>query len=104
MHEDPNRESSDPRPDSQRRNLPTNARKDAAIQSAVLALLLDQHPTQLTLAELAREVAADPGDFAQRDAIARAVRDLVGVGLLHRHGDFAIPTRAAVHFDRLESR
>ncbi len=101
MHEDRIQESGDRRPQSQRRNLPTSAEESAAIQSAVLVLLLDQHPTQLTLAELAREVAEDPGDFAQRDAIARAARDLVGAGLLHRHGDFAIPTRAALCFDRL---
>ena len=101
MHEDRIQESSDQRPQAEHRNLPTTAGEYAAIQSAVLALLLDQHPTQLTLAELAREVAEDPGNFAQRDKIARAVRDLVGAGLLHRHGDFAIPTRAALCFDRL---
>jgi hypothetical protein len=101
MHADRNQESSDPRFDSGPRNVPTTAREDAAIQSAVLALPLDRHPAQLTLAELVREVAEDSTDFAQGDAIARAIRDLAGAGLLHRHGDFAIPTRAAVHFDRL---
>jgi hypothetical protein len=101
MHPDRNQDSSDRRAEAEHRNVPTTEREDAAIRAAVLALLLDQHPAQLTLAELAREVAADPGDFAQRDAIARAVRDLVGAGLLHRHGEFAIPTRAAIHCDRL---
>jgi hypothetical protein len=101
MHRDRSQESSVRRPQAERPDVPTTEREDAAIRAAVLALLLDQHPIQLTLAELAREVAADPADFAQRDAIARAVRDLVGAGLLHRHGEFAIPTRAAICCDRL---
>lgn len=101
MHEKSNQESSDPRPVTESRNVPTTEREDAAIQRAALALLLDHHPAQLTLAELVREIAEDPADFAQRDAIDRAVRDLLGAGLLHRHGDFAIPTRAAICCDRL---
>lgn len=101
MHRDRSQESSDRRPQMPCRNIPITEWEDAAIQLAVLALLLDQHPTQLSLVELVREVAEDSADFAQRDAIARAVRDLLGAGLLHRHGDFAFPTRAAVYFDRL---
>jgi hypothetical protein len=29
------------------------------------------------------------------------VRDLVGAGLLRRHGPFVLPTHAALRFDRL---
>lgn len=96
-------ESSDPRPPTASRNVPTTEREDVAIQRAALLLLLDRHPVQLTLAELTRELAGDPADFAQTDAVNRAVADLSGAGLLHRHGDLVLPTRAAVHFDRLDS-
>ena len=55
----------------------------------------------MTVEELIRELAADPEEFAERDAIERAVRDLARAGLLHRNGEFAIPSRAALRFDEL---
>ena len=71
------------------------------MESAVLQRLLALHPAQLTLAELAREVTDDPGQFAQRDAVERAVRELASAGLVHRGNDFVVPTRAALRFDEL---
>lgn len=87
-------------------NLPPDE-TDALTQAAVLALLLDLHPTPLTLAELVLEVADDPNDFGQRDEVERAVRDLAKSGLLHRYPTlrastvFIFPTRAAVRFAEL---
>jgi hypothetical protein len=75
--------------------------EDAQAQAAVLTLVLTEHPTPLTLADIEREVAPNQ-DFAGRDAVARAVRDLVAVGLLHRQGDLVLPTRAALRFDGLD--
>ncbi len=75
--------------------------EDAQTQRAVLALLLAEHPTQLNIAELARELSALPEDFTKTDDVERAVRDLVGVGLLHRQGAFVLPTRAALRFEEL---
>jgi hypothetical protein len=69
------------------------AQEDAQYERVVLMAVLETHPTQITEAELVREHAGGPEDC---DAFGRAVRDLVGVGLLHRHGDFVLPTRAAV--------
>jgi hypothetical protein len=45
-------------------------------------------------------------DFVQANGIDRALADPLSAGLLHRHGEFAIPTRTAIYFDRLvgESR
>ena len=40
-------------------------------------------------------------DFAQRDAIERAVRDLVGVGLLFRSDGLILPTRAGLRFNEI---
>jgi hypothetical protein len=73
-----------------------NRSDDARTQRAVLSLVLHEHPAQLTIFELAREVSRDEGDAAER-----AIRDLVGVGLLRCEGASVLPTRAALHFDRL---
>lgn len=79
----------------------TTLAEDETVESAVLRQLLELHPTRLTLAELVRELGGDRGDFAERDAVERAVRDLSAVGLLHRSEDFVEPTRAALRFSDL---
>lgn len=82
----------------------SNEAQDAAVESAVLQQLLAIHPTQVTVAELVRELAGPEAAFSERDAIERAVRDLAGVGLVHRNGDLLTPTRAALRFDELADR
>jgi hypothetical protein len=76
------------------------ASEDRRTERAVLAFLLDQHPTRPAIDEL--PFALDAKDFAKKDAIARAVRELTAVGLLRPEGELIGPTRAAVHFERLE--
>jgi hypothetical protein len=78
--------------------------EDEDVESAVLQQLLDLHPTQLTLEELAREFGVKHNDFAAHDAIERAVRDLSGAGLLHSGEEFVVPTRAALRFNELLDR
>ena len=78
--------------------------EDAATESAVLRQVLDFHPVLVTMDELVREVGGESPGFAERDAIERAVRDLVGVGLLHSHEVFIVPTRAALRFSELLDR
>jgi predicted transcriptional regulator len=68
---------------------------DQPTQRAVLALVLDSHPKPLALANLARQVGG-------QDAIERAVAELVSYGLIERDGDAVRPTKAALHFERLE--
>jgi predicted transcriptional regulator len=75
--------------------------EDAAVEATVLRQLLLLHPAQVTVEELIVDVAADPDAFAERDAIERAVRDLARAGLVHRNGEFAVPSRAALRFDQL---
>jgi hypothetical protein len=75
---------------------------DDAVEQAVLASLLAEHPTQLTMLDLHRE-RRDPDDPVERDAVDRAVQRLVGAGLVHRSGPFVIPTRAALRFEGLSS-
>jgi hypothetical protein len=82
----------------------TPAAEDAATESAVLQQVLEVHPTQLTVVELVREIAGESTDFATRDAVERAVRDLAGAGLLHRRDAFVAPTRAALRFSELLDR
>jgi hypothetical protein len=77
--------------------------EDESVESAVLRQLLDLHPTRLTIAELTRELSGDR-DFAERDAVERAVRDLAATGLLHRGEEFVEPTRAALRFSELLDR
>lgn len=79
----------------------TPAAEDAATESAVLQQVLDLHPVRVTLSELVREIGGESPGFAERDAIERAVRDLVGAGLLHSHDTFVTPTRAALRFNEL---
>ncbi len=71
-----------------------NRTDDARAQRAILSLVLDEHPTLLAAREIEREVGTD-------DDVERAMRDLRGAGLLRREGATVLPTRAALHFDRL---
>ncbi|MGC1850823.1 MAG: hypothetical protein WA687_00110 [Solirubrobacterales bacterium] len=74
---------------------------DTAIEAAVLRQLLALHPVQLTVDDLVREIAGEPDEFAPKDAVERAVRELSAAGLAHRSGDVVIPTRAALRLDEL---
>jgi hypothetical protein len=80
----------------------TNAGEDSRVESALLQRLLDLHPTRVTVAELIRDLAGEDADFAARDAVERAIRELTGAGLLHRGDDGLLAlTRAALHFGEL---
>jgi hypothetical protein len=74
---------------------------DDVAQRAVLTVILDAHPAQRSIDELGRELSEHPTEFGERDRIDRAIRDLIGTGLVHRHGQFVFATLAAVRFDEL---
>jgi hypothetical protein len=76
--------------------------KDKKCGRAVLAYLLYKHPERLTIPGLSR-VLNEGGGFDEADAVERAVRELVGVGLLECDGGCIVPTRAALYFEALES-
>jgi hypothetical protein len=75
--------------------------EDTKAERAVLVFLLDEHPSQLTIPELSLALNAAEGGFAASDAVERAVRELVGAGLLRCQGAFVLPTRAALYVERL---
>ncbi|HEX8083325.1 MAG TPA: hypothetical protein VF529_03485 [Solirubrobacteraceae bacterium] len=80
--------------------IPPGADEPAAqdvLEHGVLHEVLVRHPAQLTFDELVR--AMGEPSFLVQDAVTQLVAD----GLLHRHGDFVLATRAAVRFDELSS-
>jgi hypothetical protein len=68
--------------------------EDEQVQGAVMGLVLAEHPTLLTLGDLVMELDGE-------DAVERAARALIAVGLLRREGNSMLATRAALLFDRL---
>jgi hypothetical protein len=75
--------------------------QDLRDQGVVLLHVFSVHPTQMRLPELVGELTNESGDFAERDGIDRAVRDLVSVGLLFKSGALVLPTRAALRFHEI---
>ena len=55
----------------------------------------------ITLGELSLVLHAYPRLDDIEEAAKRAVRELVGAGLVHQDGRFLAPTRAAIYFERL---
>lgn len=76
--------------------------EDAKVERTVLAFLIEEHQRLLTIPELSRALNAFPGGFEDEDAVERAVRELVGAGLLRCCGGYVVPTRAALYFAGLE--
>lgn len=72
----------------------TPEQEDLLTQSGVLSLLLQEHPTLLTLGDIAMEIGSE-------QAAADAVRALTATGLLRREGGSVLLTRAALHCQRL---
>jgi hypothetical protein len=64
-------------------------------------LVLSFHPERLSATELRREMLAGDQDFEQVDAYDRAVRDLIGAGVLRRDGDSIVVTHTAMSFEAL---
>jgi hypothetical protein len=79
----------------------TTAEEDAREERRVLREVLTIYPESLTLEELTRELTVGSSEYSDKDAIERAVRDLIGCGLLHRLGELVLPTRPAVVFHAL---
>lgn len=92
---------SNPR-DRAEREPRTPAEADRKAERAVLAFLIAEHPNQLTVAEVSWALNHGPVEFEAEDAVERAVRELVGAGLLRCSEGFVLPTRASLYFSWLE--
>jgi hypothetical protein len=79
----------------------TTSEEDRAFEAAVLKHVLTLHPCAITEIELTRELGNGEENFELRDAVARAVRDLRGCGLLHRSAALLAPSRAALRCEEL---
>jgi hypothetical protein len=73
-----------------------NAAADRREEGAVLRHVIEAHPATLRLSDLIRELGGAE-DFTERDAIERAVRQLVKGGLLFRCEGAVLPTRQALY-------
>jgi Fe2+ or Zn2+ uptake regulation protein len=82
------------------RSIADDGVDDAVVQADVLHFLL-MTDGPISAEELLREMAQDRYGPYSTDAVRRAVRDLVHVGLLHHEGSFVLPSRAARHFASL---
>jgi hypothetical protein len=77
--------------------------KDKKIERAALAFLIYRHPERLTISELSRILNKENDELDGEDTVERAVRKLVGAGLLECRDKFVLPTRAVLYFDALDS-
>jgi hypothetical protein len=87
-------------PNGGRPKRPNHA-QDIKDQGIVLMHVLDLHPVNLIVPQLVTGLTADTEDLAEGDRYARAVRDLVGVGLLRIHRGLIVPTRPALRFNEI---
>jgi hypothetical protein len=78
------------------------AAEDLHDQAVVLTQVLALYPAHLTIPELVREITAAAFDLERDDRYERAIGDLCGAGLLNLAAGLVLPTRAALHLNRLD--
>jgi len=88
----------------QRRAPSFTVTTDEEMQRVVLAAVLREYPVLLTFSAIACELFENPNDLVGGMALARAVRDLVGEGLLYSNGLLVLPSQPALHVKRLSGR
>jgi len=76
----------------------SNHAQDVRDQAIVLTFVLTLNPKHLTIPQLARSLNGESNRFKRPDAVERALRDLVGVGLVLIDGGLVRPTVAALRF------
>lgn len=81
---------------------PSTATEDKIAEAGVLGFVLEEHPAHLTIPELSLAMNRADDGFSARDEVERAIRDLVGAGLLCIASGLVLPTRAALYFSGLE--
>lgn len=80
----------------------TTIDRDKISEAAVLRILLDEYPEQLTLDELLLQANGAQASSNLEDDLKRAICALERAGLVHRQGLVIWPTRPARYFHWLE--
>lgn len=80
----------------------SRARAERNVESLVLALVITHHPRVLTIADVIGELSLDPNPPERREAIERAVVELVRVDLLRWVGARIEATPAGLRAGELE--
>jgi hypothetical protein len=78
-----------------KRKAASPAAEDLKDERAILVHVIETFPETLRLSDLIRELGGSD-DFAKRDGVERAVRELVMGGLLFRCESVVLPTRTAL--------
>lgn len=84
-----------------RRRVLTTAQEDEIIERSLLTQALVLYPARLSILELALQLERSWDEFAERDAVERAVRELSRDGLLACECRRISPSRAALRFEEL---
>jgi hypothetical protein len=93
MHDEPSRSTD---------SAWTTDHQDRQVEQSVLLTVIDLHPAHVTVSELVRRLTRSPRAFIERDGVERAVTELAGKGLMHKHDfrnrpdAFVTPTQAAL--------
>jgi len=86
-------------PDGERR---TNDDEDRKWQGVVLSYILSQHPHQLTEREIIRALVGERPTFDQKDAVERAIEEIVRAGIARRCESLVLLTHTAMRVFELE--
>ncbi|HEU4905550.1 MAG TPA: hypothetical protein VFT19_05480 [Solirubrobacterales bacterium] len=92
----------DQNPTGSAERVTSPSEEDRKVEWAVLSFLLDRHPESPSIIEVSRALNEGTVEFEREDSVERAVRELVGAGLLRCDGSRVLPTRAALYFWQLD--
>ena len=79
------------------------AGNDRQVEAAALLLLLEEHPSQLTVEEIVNELVGTDAEFAARDQVERAIGVLTRMGVAHERDSVVFPSRATRYLYGLEA-
>jgi hypothetical protein len=89
--------------DRSSRSEPSAVQQDRNVESAVLAIVIERHPTRVAVADVVEEMMSVANAPGRSEAVERSIDELARVGLLHRRGALIEPTRAALRMVELET-
>jgi ABC-type histidine transport system ATPase subunit len=85
------------------RSEPSAVQQDRNVESAVLAIVIERHPTPVAVADVIEEMISVADAPGRAEAVERAIDELARVGLLHRRDALIEPTRASLRMTELET-